>query len=177
MKKTQKKAEIRFAGASGQGIPLIAQILSEAAFAGKFKVIETSTHETDVRGGMDLYDVIVSDSEIEYPKPQELDILIALSQEGYDTAAEELKRDSVQILDSLHVGRISKVSKLIIRPLTSLSYEKTGSEEYANFIALGIAAKYLKMISERHLFNLIRAKTTGKERDLAVKAFKEGFKL
>ena len=177
MKRSSLRAEVRFAGADGQGMPLIAQILAEASFAGRFHVVETSTHEMEVRGGLNISDVIISDSEIEFPKPQGLDILIALSQEGYDAAAEELKKESIQILDSLHVGKISKISQLIIEPLTNISHEKTGSEEYANFVALGLAVKKLKIIKERHILNVIKEKLQVEDREKALKAFKEGLKL
>ncbi len=178
MKRPSKRFEIKFAGADGQGIPLIADILAEAAFALKFRVVESYFRETEVRGGLSTCEIIICDCcEIDYPKAQDLDVLVALSQEGYDASIDETSRKTKQIIDSLHVGKIGRISELFLHPLTNLSYEKAGSEEYANFVALGLAVKLIKFIKDRTILNLIKEKLPAEQREKAAKAFKEGLKL
>ena len=177
MKRSSKQVEVKFAGTGCQQIDIIANILAEAAFAQKYKVILTLKHEKEVRCGLCAVEVIISNNEIDFPKCENLNILVALSQEGYDASMDEIKKDTIQILDSLHVVKISKISHLVILPLTHLSYRKSGTEEYANFIALGIAAHKIKIIKDRLIINLIKEKMPKEKKDLAVKAFKEGLKL
>jgi Pyruvate/2-oxoacid:ferredoxin oxidoreductase gamma subunit len=176
MKKSSKQVEIKFAGADSQGIRITADILAEAAFAQKYRVIESARHEKEVREGLCSVEIIISEAEIDFPTCENLDLLVALSQEGYDASLDEIKKDTVQILDSLHVVKISKISHLVILPLTHLSYRISGTEEYANFIALGIAAKKIKIIKDRTIINLIKEKIPKEKRGIAIKAFKEGLK-
>ena len=177
MKRSSKPVEIKFAGADGQGIRIVADILAEAAFAQKYRVVENARHEREVREGLHCVEIIISEAEIDFPKCENLDVLVALSQEGYDASMDEIKKDTVQILDSLHVVKISKISHLVILPLTHLSYRKSGTEEYANFIALGIAVKKVKIIKDRLVIYLIKEKMPKEKRDIAIKAFKGGLKL
>lgn len=177
MKKSPKRFEVSFAGTAGQGIPVIADILGEAAFLSKYRVIMSPFHEMEVRGGLDLCEIIFCDCEIDYPKAQNLDILVALSQEAYDAAVEETSKKTVQILDSVHVVKIGKISELSLHPLTMIAHERIGSEEYANFLALGLAVKKLKLIKDRLIINLIKERIPAEQRDKALKAFKEGMKL
>ncbi|MFA4966636.1 MAG: 2-oxoacid:acceptor oxidoreductase family protein [Candidatus Margulisiibacteriota bacterium] len=177
MKKSSKQIEVKFAGTGCQKIDLIANILAEAAFAQKYKVVMTLKHEKEVRCGLCSAEVIISDNEIDFPKCENLDVLVALSQEGYDASLDDIKKDTIQIIDSLHVVKIGKMFNLSILPLTHISYRKTKTEEYANFVALGIAIKKLKVIKDRLIINLIKEKLPRNKADLAVKSFKEGMKL
>ncbi|HTY14050.1 MAG TPA: 2-oxoacid:acceptor oxidoreductase family protein [Candidatus Omnitrophota bacterium] len=177
MKRPVKRYEVKFAGADGQNITLAADILAEAAISLKYRVTQSGFRELEVRGGLCTSDIIIADSEIDFPKPLEMDILVALSQEGYDASVDDTVRKTVQIIDSLHVGKIGRISELHLHPLTNISHEKTGSEEYANFVALGLTIKLMKFIKDRTVINLIKEILPAEQREKALKAFKEGLKL
>ncbi len=82
----QNRYEIRLAGSGGQGLILAGVILAEAAglYDGKF-VCQTQSYGPAARGGASMAEVVISDSEIDYPKAVHPDVLLAMNQKSLDT--------------------------------------------------------------------------------------------
>ena len=78
------RQEIRIAGYGGQGIIMAGVILGEAASReGKFAV-QTQSYGPESRGGAARSEVVISQEVIDYPKVICPDILVILSQPGFD---------------------------------------------------------------------------------------------
>src|SRR5512138_1966714 len=92
--------EIRLAGEGGQGLILAGIILGEAAaiYDGK-KAIQTQSYGPEARGGASKSEVIVSTSDIDYPKVTSADALVVMSQEACDKYAADLQREGLMIVD------------------------------------------------------------------------------
>ena len=73
-----------FTGVGGQGIITAGIILAEAAVLaeGRFAT-QSQSYGAEARGGLTRTDVILSDSEVLYPKIRQAHILAALHQRGY----------------------------------------------------------------------------------------------
>jgi 2-oxoglutarate ferredoxin oxidoreductase subunit gamma len=133
-----ERFEIRLAGEGGQGMILAGLILAEAAaiYAGK-NAVQTQSYGPEARGGASKSEVVISDSEIDYPKVMEADVLVAMGQEACDKYFYGLKKDGLLIVDSGHVGRVP-TSKAVRVPITHLAVETTGKAITANVVALGV---------------------------------------
>ena len=74
------RREIRIAGFGGQGVILAGIVLGKAAslYDGLYAV-QTQSYGPEARGGASRAEVVISDEEIDYPKVQSPDILVAMS--------------------------------------------------------------------------------------------------
>jgi 2-oxoglutarate ferredoxin oxidoreductase subunit gamma len=122
-----QKTEIRLSGSGGQGLILAGVILAEAAaiYEGK-NAVQTQSYGPEARGGSSKSEVIISDSEILYPKTTRLDYLLALNQESCDKYAHDLKDDGLLLVDTDAVEHLPPV-KSISLPLVRTAREKIQS--------------------------------------------------
>jgi 2-oxoglutarate ferredoxin oxidoreductase subunit gamma len=141
------RKEIRLAGTGGQGLILAGVILAEAAgvYEGK-KVIQTQSYGPEARGGASKTDVIISDSEILYPKARQLDILACLSQKSCDTYIKDLKQDGTIINDSFYVKSCS-IKNCTNLPLSQRTRERFGREIFMNIVLLGALSELTKIVT------------------------------
>ena len=94
------RKDIRIAGFGGQGIILAGIVIGKAAtLHDNLNAVQTQSYGPEARGGASKTEVIISDEEIDYPKVQEPDIFVALSQEGLDTYLHDLKDGGILIMD------------------------------------------------------------------------------
>ena len=93
------KLGIRMYGMGGQGIMTLAKLVGEAAVEdGKF-VIMTEEYSPYITGGWSKAELVISDESIDYPLLEGLDYLVTLSQEGLDTALDQLGSRSYVITE------------------------------------------------------------------------------
>lgn len=84
--------ELRLSGEGGQGLVLAGKILAEAAAIYDEKnATQSQSYGPEARGGASKSEVIISDGEIDYPKAENLDLLLALTQEAFDNYHEDLR--------------------------------------------------------------------------------------
>ena len=77
------RTEIRIGGFGGQGVILAGIILGKAAsLFDEKEAVQTQSYGPEARGGASKCEVVISDSEVDYPKVQSPDILIAMSNEA-----------------------------------------------------------------------------------------------
>ena len=99
-----ERYDIRLSGSGGQGIILMGIILAEAIgiYDGKY-VAQTQSYGPEARGGSSKAEVVVSDSDIDYPKALKLDLLVAMDQKACDDYYMDLKPDGTLIVDTTFV--------------------------------------------------------------------------
>lgn len=141
--------DIRLSGSGGQGIILMGIILAEAMgiHDGRF-VAQTQSYGPEARGGSSKAEVVVSDSEIDYPKALQLDLLVAMNQKSCDDYYMDLKPDGVLIVDSTQVRQVP-LSRAYRIPFTDIAREELKREMVANIVALGALAVLTPMVSSR----------------------------
>ena len=75
------RTEIRFAGFGGQGIIRSGLILSMAAcIYGDKNAVQTQSYGPESRGGSCRSEVVIADDEIDYPKVDDPDIVVLMSE-------------------------------------------------------------------------------------------------
>lgn len=165
--------EIRLAGSGGQGLILAGIILAEAAgiYDGKF-VCQTQSYGPAARGGASKAEVVISDTEIDYPKAIQPDVLLAMNQKSLDTYLSDLKPDGLLIVDATLVPEVP-VDRFIAIPFTYLARE-LGKEMAANIVALGALAALTGAISLESMERAVLARVPEGTEELNKKALAAG---
>jgi 2-oxoglutarate ferredoxin oxidoreductase subunit gamma len=173
-----KMSEIRLSGSGGQGLILAGIILARAAVHDKRRVTQTQSYGPESRGGYSRADVIISDSEINFPEATHFDVLMALTQEACDVYLCDLKETGVLIVDTTFVKNISVMTdKTYEVAFTDIATEKFGSPITTNIISLAFLVKVTGIVKEESLQKAISESVKAAFLDLNIKAMKLGFEL
>ena len=118
-------ADIMFAGIGGQGVLTAGKILIQIAAENGKNVSWTSEYSAEMRGGIALCRVVVSDEEIGSPYPDTLDVLVCMSEDAYDT----------------YIGQVADGAKVIINQSLFSQREYPSHVEVFGVDAMGISAE------------------------------------
>ncbi len=131
------RQEIIFTGFGGQGIVLAGRILGEAAVLGDHRQSTmVQSYGPEARGGATSAQVIISDDSIHYPYVKYPDILVCMSQGGYDKFIDQLKEEGMLLIDQDLVQSRGIDRDFFSIPSTRLA-EELGRKMMANIIMLG----------------------------------------
>lgn len=168
--------EIRLSGSGGQGLILIGKILAEAAaIYDGLNATQSQSYGPEARGGASRSEVIISDGDIDYPKAENIDILLALTQEACDKYIKDLKGSGILIIDSQMVEKIPKGNfKTVSLPIIQFAVERLGKYIVANIISLGIITKLSGIVSEEAVRHAIKSRIPKGTEEINLKAFEEG---
>ena len=141
--------EIRLGGSGGQGLILMGIILAEAVglYEGRY-VAQTQSYGPEARGGSSKSEVVVSDEEIDYPKAEHPDLLLAMNQKSCDDFFADVAPGGLVVVDSTFLSHLPPVSAFGI-PFTRIAREKLNKEVAANIVALGALTQITPIVSPR----------------------------
>jgi 2-oxoglutarate ferredoxin oxidoreductase subunit gamma len=170
-------AEIRFAGYGGQGIIRSGIIVGRAAsiYDNKFSTMSQS-FGPEARGGACSSQLVVSDTKVLYPYITITDILIAMSQAGYDKFEAELGEEGMLLFDEDLVepkpsrGNIKSFSI----PATRFA-EQLGKKIVANVVMLGFFTAMTDVVSYEAMKKAVPDSVPEKALELNLKAFDKGY--
>lgn len=172
----QDRFEVRLSGSGGQGMILAAVILGEAAGLGGDKnVVQSQSYGPEARGGASKSDLVISNSEIFYPKAMKLDLLLAMTQESVDSYIGDLKDDGILIVDNSLVTEIPNDSAFGL-PFTRLAREEAGHIMVANVIALAVIAELTNVVSREALTEAVLRRAPRGTEDKNKKAIEIGYR-
>lgn len=174
---TGERYEVRFSGTGGQGVVLAGMILAEAAglFGGKH-VVQTVSYGPQVRGGNSNAEVVISDQEIDYPRPIALDLLIPFTQQGCDEGVRLLKPRGVVLLDPELVTQMPE-GWVAALPLRKVAVECTGRAQMANVVALGAVVVLCPHVDLEAMTAAVRDRAPRGLEGSFLKALDGGYKL
>ena len=99
-----------FSGSGGQGVITAAILLAEAAVLHeKRNAVQTQVYGAAARGGATRSDVIISDAPINYPKVNQANFLVCMTQEAYAKYAPIVRPGGLLVTDSRYVTTHRKV--------------------------------------------------------------------
>jgi len=133
------RVRLVFSGSGGQGVITAAIILAEAAviYEGK-NATQSQSYGAAARGGSTRSDIIISDSEIDFPEVTEPNILVCLTQEAYNSYSSIIRPGGLLLTDSRYVQLTRKVdAKQIELPMYDSVMEKIGKPVVFNICVLG----------------------------------------
>ena len=131
------RQEITVTGFGGQGIVLAGRILGRAAALGDHRQSTLiQSYGPEARGGACSAQVIISDQAIHYPHVRHADILVCMSQSGYDKFIGQIKDDGILLIDQDLVQAIGIKRDFFSIPSTRMA-EELGRKMLANIIMVG----------------------------------------
>lgn len=169
--------EIRLSGSGGQGLVLAGVIIAEAVSTldGK-NVVQTQSYGPEARGGASRTDLVISDSEIYYPKPMAIDLLLAMTQESCDLYHHYLKDTGILIYDSHLVTQVPFARSIGI-PFSQLARHEIGLPMVANVISLGAICAITKIVSEGALTKIVTKRSPRGTEEKNMQALQLGLKV
>ncbi len=175
---TTEKREIRITGFGGQGVILAGFILGQAAsrFDNQHCVF-TQSYGPEARGSACSASIIISPSRIQYPFIKQHDILVAMSQEGFDKYTPKTSDNGIIIIDRdlVEINDISfPKSNLIPIEATKMAEKELGKRIFTNIIMLGFLTAYCGVVTKEALEKSVSSAVPEGMRDLNLKALAMG---
>jgi 2-oxoglutarate ferredoxin oxidoreductase subunit gamma len=175
--------EIRLAGSGGQGIILAAVIVGEAAALmeeGLYSV-QTQSYGPEARGGASKSEVVISRSEIDYPKASAPDLQVILTQKACDEYSGDTKPGGLVIVDDFFVTDLPNLdAEIYPLPIVRTAREELGREIVTNMVALGALARALELkgiMNPESIKKAILNRVPKGTEELNAKAFDAGYEM
>ncbi len=170
------KREILITGFGGQGIVLAGQVLGTAASL--FDHMEstlTQSYGPEARGGACSAQVIISNSTIHYPYVRNPDILVCMSQAGYEKYGASLKDNGILILDQDMVRTPEGAkSEVFLIPATRIA-EELGRKMMANIVMLGFVTAVTRASSLKAMLDSVVGSVPRGTEEANISAFNKGY--
>jgi len=132
-----RRQEIVFTGFGGQGIVLAGRILGKAAVIGDHRHSTlVQAYGPEARGGACSAQVIIADKAIHYPYVRRPDVLVCMSQAGFDKFIDQMKDGGTLLVDK-DLVHPKEVSGDVFSIPSSRMAEEMGRIMMANIIMLG----------------------------------------
>lgn len=169
--------EIRFSGLGGQGIITLGKVMGQGLALGHgYNVTQTQSYGPEARGGSSKCDLVISSNPISYPKAENLDMLVALSQEACNKYYPYLKPGGVLILETDLVKQ-PPTNQFLGLPYTALARDKVGIVQAMNTVVLGSLSLLLPFVNQNTMRKSLEAALPAKIKAVNTKAFNLGHRL
>jgi len=167
--------EIILTGFGGQGIVLAGRILGKAVVLGDHRQSTlVQAYGPEARGGACSAQVIISDRQIHYPNVRHPDILVCMSQAGFDKFIGQLKKDGVLLIDQDLVKPAGIDTDFYSIPSTRMA-EELGRTMMANIIMLGFFTSATGAVSVKALRDSVAASVPKGTEKMNITAFDKGY--
>jgi len=168
-----------FSGSGGQGVITAAIILAEAAviYEGK-NATQSQSYGAAARGGSTRSDIIISDSEIDFPEVTQPNILVCLTQDAYNSYSSIIRPGGILLTDSRYVQLTRKVdAKQVALPMYERIMEKIGKPVVFNICVLGTLIGITEVIKPKSVMAAVTDRVPRDFVDLNNRAFDLGLSL
>ncbi len=169
--------EIRLGGSGGQGLILAGIILAEAAIMDGKNAVQSQSYGPEARGGASKAEVIISSEGIDFPKVDEADVLLVLTQEAYDKYAGGLKPGGILVADEEIALQDPFRPQVYRLPILKTAGEKLGRTMVANMVALGIIQALTDIVTKESLQEAVTNRVPKGTEELNQRALVEGYAL
>lgn len=172
------QTELRLTGSGGQGLILAGIILAEAAILDGKNAIQSQSYGPEARGGASKAEVLISEDTINFPKVQNANFVLALTQIAADKYAKTVVEDGIILVDeSVEISNEIKAKKIIKAPILRTAKEVIGKSIVANIVALGAIVSLTDVVSKESIEKAILSRVPRGTEELNKSALYEGFKL
>lgn len=166
--------KIKITGFGGQGVILAGELLAYAAVYNGKEGSAIGSYGSAARGGLTSSEVVISNEFIDAPFSENPDILIVLSQDGYDKYVNTLNKNGIVIVDSGMVKLIYHPKQYELQA-TNIATHKLKSPVVANMVMLGALSAITEVISKNALINVINDTVNKKFVELNLRGVEIGF--
>lgn len=135
-------------------------ILAEAAVIYEHLVaVQSQSYGPEARGGATRTDVIISDSEIHFPKVIQPNILVCLTQEAYNKFSPVIRPGGLLLTDSRYVKLQSKVdARQIQLPMYGSVMESIGKPIVFNICMLGTVIGLTRLVKPDSIMKILETR-------------------
>ncbi len=179
------RREIMLSGAGGQGLLLAGVILAESAcIYWDRHAVQSQSYGPEARGGASRSEVVLSETEVYYPKVRRADVMLALTQQSWDLYHSKLRDGAVALLDesvdvpaeTLHEFD-SRGIAVVRLPIVKTARDKVGREVTTNMVALGALNRLARLVPDSSLRKAVYHRVPRGSEELNLKALEEGAAL
>lgn len=168
--------QITITGFGGQGVILAGRIVGKAAaIVDKLESTLVQSYGPESRGGACSAQVTIADGPIYFPYIENPDILVCLSQSGYDKHCATLKEDGLLIVDQDLVKPEGQKDYFAV-PCTRFA-EELGNKMMANIIMIGFFTAITGAISLDAARNTVEQSVPKGTEEKNFKAFTRGWEF
>ena len=174
-----ERSRIVFSGSGGQGVITAAIILAKAAaiFEGK-NAIQSQSYGAAARGGATRTDIVIADSEINFPKVIQPNILVSLTQESYNKFSPIIRPGGLLLVDSKYVTIGKKVdAKHRVLPMFDTVLKEIGKPIVFNICMLGALIGMTKLIKPESILKVLETTIPKDFMEMNKKALEIGMKM
>ncbi len=166
---------VRAFGFGGQGIITFARLIGEAGILDGREVIMTEEYSPYITGGWSRADLIISDEKIDYPMISEMDYLVTLSQEGFDTNRQKLAGGGTIFLEKSLVNSDGAEGCRIAGINAKEIAESLENPKVTNIVMLGFFNRLASLVSRESLVKAVE-KRFPRYAELNVNALEMGYR-
>lgn len=149
-----------FSGSGGQGIITASILIAEAAVLFENLIaVQSQAYGPAARGGASRSDVIISDSEINYPKVIEPNVLVCLTQEAYDSFSSIIRPGGLLLTDTRYVAANKKTdARQIELPMYTTVMDKIGKSIVFNICMLGAVLSLTGLVKPESIMKVLETR-------------------
>jgi len=174
-----ERFRIVMSGSGGQGVITAAVILAEAAVLYEdLTAVQSQAYGPEARGGAARSDVIISDSEIHFPKVIQPNVLVCLTQMAYNKFVPIIRPGGLLITDNRHVTTEPRIdAKQIELPLYNLVMDEIGKPIVFNICMLGALIRLIDIVRPESILKVLEKRVPPNFIGMNQKALDLGYKL
>ena len=152
-----ERCRIVFSGSGGQGVITAAVILAEAAVIyEKLNATQSQIYGAAARGGSTRTDIIISDSEIHYPKVIQPNVLVCLTQEAYGKYAPIIRPGGLLLTDPRFVRQEKKIdARQVALPMYETVMARIGKPIVFNICMLGAVIAMTQVVGAEAIMKVL----------------------
>lgn len=174
-----KRYRFLFSGSGGQGIITAAILLAKAAVMYEgLNAVQSQSYGAEARGGLSRSDVIISEEEIYFPKVNQPNILICLTQRAYNTFYRSIRPGGILIIDDFLVKQeVSADAITYSLPLYTSLKNELNTTLGLNICMLGAVIGIVNVVKPESIEKTIEDEMPAQFVELNKKAFNLGLSL
>ena len=174
-----ERSRFVFTGSGGQGVITAAIILAEAAVMHEgLNAVQSQVYGAEARGGATRADIIVSGSEIHYPKVIQPNVLVCLTQEAFNKYYSIIRPGGLLITDRRYVEterRVDAQKKEL--PLIQSVLDQIGKAIVLNICMLGAVISLTEIVKPESIMKVLKTRIPKGFIEMNQKALELGMEL
>jgi 2-oxoglutarate ferredoxin oxidoreductase subunit gamma len=168
------KKEIRICGFGGQGVILAGFIIGKAASVFQnYQAVQSQSYGPEARGGAARSEIIISDKKIGYPRPLGVDILLAMSQESFDSYRNDITDDTIIVVDPDLVKK-HEIGRPLYKVHAQKIAEELGNKIVTNIVMVGAFTSISGILNPESVKESVIDSVPKRFTELNIKAYERG---
>ena len=174
-----ERYRIVFSGSGGQGVVTASIILAEAAVIHEgLNAVQSQSYGPEARGGATRADVIISDRSIRFPKVNQPNVLVCLTQEAYNKFSGTIRPGGLLLTDSHFVKQERKVdARQRGLGMYKTVMDRIGKPVVLNICMLGAVIGLTQIVKTESIMKVLETKIPSGFLEMNQKALDLGLEL